>query len=200
MFPFFTIFFLFIIVLNIVLRRQDRSQAENDRRFWERELASNHTRKQDISNLDYIRIPLDKIPGNLHTDAEQELIALSSEKLLNLNGQSNTDLKLQYGVANLDFLSSCDANFARFVAILPVYAEELLAAGQAGDARTLLEFAVECSADSARIFSLLAKLYLDAGESGKIDDLIAIAEGYGSLSGQVIVRTLHGLTEPQPRP
>lgn len=193
MFPFFTAFFLFVIVLNIALRKNNRSQEDSRSRFWERELEANHTRRQDISSLDYIRIPLDKIPQNLHTDSEQELVALASEKLLNLAGETNTDLKLKYGVANLEQLSAFDANFARFVSALSVYAKELLDAGQTSDARGLLEFAVDCRADSGKIFSMLAKLYQDAGEPERIDHLLEIAKTFDSLSGRMIVQSLNTL-------
>lgn len=195
MFPFFTIFFLFVIVLNLALRKNNRSHEDSQALFWERELEANHTRKKDISALDYIQIPLDKIPQNLHTDSERELMALASEKLLNLSGETNTDLKLKYGVANLEQLSLFDTNFARFVSALSVYAGELLDAGQASDARALLEFAVDCRADSSKIFSMLAKLYLDAGEPERIDRLIEIAKTYDSLSGRMIVQSLNALTE-----
>lgn len=193
MFPFFTVFFIFVIVLNIALRKNNRSQEDFRSRFWERELEANNTRKQDISSLDYIRIPLDKIPQNLHTDSERELVALASEKLLNLAGETNTDLKLKYGVANLEQLSAFDANFARFVSALSVYAKELLDAGQTSDARGLLEFAVDCRADSSKIFSMLAKLYQDAGEPERIDSLLEIAKTFDSLSGRMIVQSLSTL-------
>lgn len=193
MFPFFTAFFLFVIVLNIALRKNNRSQEDFRSRFWERELEANHTRRQDISALDYIRIPLDKIPQNLHTDSERELVALASEKLLNLAGETNTDLKLKYGVANLEQLSAFDANFSRFVSALSVYAKELLDAGQTSDARGLLEFAVDCRADSSKIFSMLAKLYQDAGEPERIDSLLEIAKTFDSLSGRMIVQSLNTL-------
>ncbi|MCM1106770.1 MAG: hypothetical protein NC355_07495 [Blautia sp.] len=190
MFPIFTVFFIFIIVLNISLRRLNRTQADDGHRFWERELAANNTRRQDISTLDYISIPLEKIPQNLHTASEQELVALASEKLLNLADQTNTDLKLKYGVANLDALSKYDANFSRFVAVLPVYAEELIDAGQEAAARELLEFAVECRADSSKIFTMLSKLYRDAGDTDRQNALLETARSYDSLSGRIIVQTL----------
>ena len=195
MFPIFTVFFLFIIVINIVLRKNSRSQEDYQTRFWERELEANNTRKQDISSLDYIQIPLDKLPQNLHTDSERELVALASEKLLNLAGETNTELKLKYGVANLEELSACDANFTRFVSAVSVYAQELLDAGQTSDAQGLLEFAVDSRADSSKIFSMLAKIYQDAGEPGRIDRLLEIAKTFDSLSGRMIIQTLNSLRE-----
>lgn len=195
MFPIFTVFFLFIIAINVVLRKNNRSQEDYQTRFWERELEANNTRKQDISSLDYIQIPLEKLPQNLHTDSERELVELASKKLLNLAGETNTDLKLKYGVANLEQLSTCDTNFTRFVSAVSVYAKELLDAGQTSDARSLLEFAVESRADSSKIFAMLAKIYQDAGEPERIDRLLEIAKTFDTLSGRMIVQTLNSFKE-----
>lgn len=191
MFPIFTLFVIFVIALNVALRRQDRTQTKADQDFWARELAANNTRKQDISKLDYLYVPLDKIPQNLHTDAEKALVDLSSKKMLNLFGQSNTDLKLQYGVSNLDELSSYEENFARYVAVLPEYAAELIDAGQPEDATALLELAVEQRADSCPVYTILADLYIKAGQPEKVQPLIEKAKGFDSMSGRIIVDKLN---------
>lgn len=39
--------------------------------------------------------------------------------MLNLSSMSNTDLKLEYGVANLDELSACDDRFPHLNEMLP---------------------------------------------------------------------------------
>lgn len=190
MFPIFTLFLIFVIALNIALRKQDKTQSKIDQDFWERELAANNTRKQDISKLDYLSVPLDKIPQNLHTEAENALVELSSKKMLNLLDQSNTDLKLLYGVSNLDELSVYEENFAKYVAILPKYAEELIAAGQQENARELLELAVEQRADSCPIYTLLADLYIQANQPEKVQSLIEKAKTFDSMSGRIIVDKL----------
>ena len=71
---------------------------------------------------------------------------------------SNTDLKLQYGTANLEILTENENNFLEFVALLPDYATELVEAGQKESAIMLLEFAVSVNADSRKIDNLLASL------------------------------------------
>lgn len=197
MFPFFTAFFIFVLVLNISLRRNSRKQDAVDRQFWEQELKANATRRQDISGLDYIIIPSEIIPLNLHTEAEKKLLALTSCQMLNLKGQSNTELKLKYGVANLEALGQYEANFSSFQSILPVYAKELMEAGQNEDAVKLLEFAVEKDADATPIYRLLANLYQENNQKEKLLQLLEKAKTLTSLSGRIITEDLTKLiTQP----
>ena len=158
MFPFLAIFIIFCIVLAYYIRKNDSSQQQVEDAFWEKERLSNAVRKKDISKLDYITIPLDKIPVKLHTSTEEAIFALAEKPMLNLIGISNTDLKLQYGTANLDILTEYENNFIDFVALLPDYATELIEAGEIETARMLLEFAVSVNADSRKIDNLLTSI------------------------------------------
>ena len=196
MLPCFTVFLIFIIVLNISLRKQRRSQEEVDRKFWDRELAANNTRKQDITKLDYITIPSDMIPQNLHTETEQALVELSSKKMLNLINQTNTDLKLKYGVANLEELSEYEENFTRYIALVPAYAQELIDSDQKESAIALLELAVAQHADSCPIYALLAEQYIQNGNSDKVQDLMEQAKSIDSISGSIIVQKLQEMSAP----
>ena len=158
MFPFLTIFIVFCLILNFYIHKNDNAQQKVQDEFWEKELRSNAVRKKDISKLDYITIPLDKIPVKLCTSTETKLYELAQKPILNLNGISNTDLKLEYGTANLDILSEYDTNFLDFVALVPDYASELVDAGEKEAAIMLLEFAVSVNSDSRKIDRLLASL------------------------------------------
>lgn len=133
---------------------------------------------------------------NLHTDTENEIAALRDKKLLNLTGYSNTDLKLEYGVQNLDELSGYDDNFTRFVRLLPIYADELIANGQPLDARKILEYGVNHKADSKVIFTKLAEIYSNSGEAHKIQHLIDVASELNSLSRLPIISALQQIQNP----
>ncbi len=158
MFPFLAIFIVFCLILNYYIRKNDSAQQKVQDEFWEKEIRSNAVRKKDISKLDYITIPLDKIPVKLCTSTETELFELAKKPMLNLTGISNTDLKLQYGTANLEILAEYDTNFLEFVALVPDYATELIEAGEKEAAQMLLEFAVSVNADSRKIDRLLASI------------------------------------------
>lgn len=198
MFPLFTIFLTFIVVLNITLHRQRRTQEAADKEFWDKELAANNTRRQDIEHLDYITIPEGLIPQTLGTDSEKELAALSAEKLMNLTDQSNTDLKLKYGVANLETLSRYEDNFTRYVALVPVYAAELADSGDRDSAKALLEHAVLNRADSCQVYTRLAGLYCEDGQISRAKELLTRAKALDSISGRIITDKLQQLIDAQP--
>lgn len=161
MFPFLAIFIVFCLVLAFYIRKNDAAQQKVQDEFWEKERLSNAVRKKDITKLDYISIPLDKIPVKLESSTENTIFELAQKPMLNFVGISNTDLKLEYGTANLDILTEYENNFLDFVALLPDYAMELIEAGEKESALMLLEFAVSVNADSRKIDNLLATLKED---------------------------------------
>lgn len=190
--PYFTIFaVIFIVVFTIKNRSNTRKQADVNDAFWDKELKANATRKQDISQLDYITIPLDIFPLNLHTASEDKIKALSEEKILNLTGISNTDLKLTYGVANLEFLGECDANYADLIFAIGAYATELIENGQKEDAQKILEYAISIKADSGIIYTTLASIYKQNGQTDRIIDLIDAISKTDTLSQKTIIEKLN---------
>lgn len=181
---------LFVVILRIFITKGNRSQQDVEENFWEREREANFTRRKDISNLNYLTIPLEKIPQNLHTDAENTLVHLASCRMLNLSGKTNTDLKLEYGAANLDELSSYDENFAKFENAVSTYSEELVEAGQTDAARELLELAISYQSEKSNIYTQLADIYKQSGDTSKIQELLSNAESLNSFSKNLISEKL----------
>jgi hypothetical protein len=167
----------FTVWLKYEIRKSEkRSKSEHDN-FWKMETDANLTRSKDISNLDYITIPLDQLPMSNHDDetinSYRDIIQdLSSQKIVNLTGLTNTELKLHYGIANLKFLSACDSNYIRLVSILQKWAERLYSQECLCDAASVLEFAVSCKSDVKRTYLLLAAIYDRQNTPEKIDSLI----------------------------
>lgn len=190
MFVFLAIFIIFLLVINFLLRRHHQEQEDLEKAFWDRERNANFTRKKDISNLNYLIISPEEIPQNLVTDSQKALLALCGKKMLNLSDKTNTDLKLEYGVANLDELSACDARFSDFTKNAALYANELIEAGQTEDARALLEKAVSFQADNSSIYTQLAGLYQESGNSDKIRDLCAAAGQLSAVPQKIILEKL----------
>lgn len=190
MFPFLAIFITFCLVLTYYIRKSDTSQQKVNDEFWEKERRANTVRKQDISKLDYITIPFEKIPQKLDTLVEKKFFALAEKPMLNLTGISNTDLKLQYGTANINILSEYDANFIEFVSLLPEYVDELLEAGLTETAQILLEFAVNCKADSRKIYAQLANIYLSNNQTEKIQTLMEASNELPELTKKAIQKDL----------
>lgn len=195
MIPFFIIFVAFIIILSVQIHRSNRAQEEVTRQFWEKENQANAVRKQDISNLDYITLPMELIPGNLGTLAETTLQAMDGVRMLNLTGLTNTDLKLRYGAANLETLSHYESAYVDMIAQLTIYARELTEAGDTDSAAKLLEFAADCGDDSRGVYLPLAKIYKDRGDDAALDRLMERAEKLESIGGTALLADLRQLRE-----
>lgn len=191
MLPIFTIcFIIFLIILNYKIHKSNKTLKDYEDNFWERERQANLTRRKDISNLDYIIIPEDLFPMNLNSNIENEIASLRGKKMLNLTGLSNTELKFEYGIQNLEELSACDDYFTEFARLLPLYANELTEEGQTEAAKKILEFGIQYKVDSKTAFTQLAQLYVETGETNKIQHLIQIASELNSLMKNPIISSL----------
>ena len=201
-FPFFTSFLLLAIVVNIGMRRVSRKEEALEEDFWARESRSNFVRKKSLENLDYVHIPVDLLPFGTSGDnevlknAEEELLLLKDEKIVNFTGITNTDLKLEYGTANITPLSQYDQNYTALVRSLQAWGKELYDLGRYEDAQKVLEFAVKTRTDITATYRILLDLYktkLGLSEDEikkKTDALIPIAKGLNSLSKNTILKML----------
>ncbi len=202
--PFLMIFI--IVTAYIAIRRGKASRAE--RRIWEdfraREQEANQTRKQDISGLAYIKLPLETLPLGRYEDEllqnyESALRDLSLQPICNLNGVSNTELKLRYGAANLAALSQCDTNYSTLLTLLADYGAALLDEGHDDEAVQVLEYAVSLGTDVGKTYELLAQIYMENGDEEKIHTLNESAEKITSIRRNSILRKLDEITHQTPQ-
>lgn len=126
---------------------------------------------------------------------ESELCMLANAQIVNLNGISNTELRLTYGTANLEPLSIYDQNFTTLIRALQKWGNLLTSAGKPEDAVTVLSYSVSIGSDIAGTYALLARLYKDRGELSKISELKASAEKLNTLMKPSILRDLEQLTK-----
>lgn len=188
--------FLFLWAFSRILKNHSRSLQEEQKSFWQRELKANNVRKKPLDNLNYITIPLDKLPIHHHLDNEtvedciSTLTVLAERKIVNLTCISNTELKLTYGTANITALTEYDQNYTLLVTTLQKWADALYTLGDIEGTKTLLEYAVSVDSDVSKTYSLLASIYEQNGELSKITSLIETAEKLPSPSSKVIVRKL----------
>ncbi|MFP3153237.1 hypothetical protein LQZ18_02175 [Lachnospiraceae bacterium ZAX-1] len=176
--------------------KRDHHSTKKD--LLSKEERANATRRQDISNLDYISIPMDVLPFGLVlddtvTNCEHQLRELSQKQILNLTGISNTDLKIMYGAANLPILTECDLNFTQFARSINQWGSRLYELGYKEEAAVVLAYGIEKQIDIKSSYVLLANIYFELGQPEKINHLIAIAGGLNSLMKDPIVKALASL-------
>lgn len=194
------IFIIAVCILSYFRKKQTKKQEAVEDAFWQREYQANHSPRQDISRLPYITISLEKFPigicENEELKKDEEILrSLSDKKILNLGSQTNTDLKMKYGVSNLSTLMECDENFALLCRTLVSYAETLIRLNRSADAKTVLEFGVSCGSDYVQNYLLLAGLYLDAGNTECMERLIADASQLDSPQKTSILQQLSKLRQ-----
>ncbi|MEY8516799.1 hypothetical protein AALC25_07680 [Lachnospiraceae bacterium 29-84] len=197
------LFCWFVILLGVFAakrRKAERHGEDSERAFWERENAANAVRKQDISNLDYVdlsgvTLPFALFPDEYLTQCEREVMDLKEKRILNLTGISNTDLKMQYGAANLTALTQYDQNFTRLVRTLNAWGHRLHELSHTQEAITVLAFAISIGSDIKATYQLLAELYQQEGDFQKIKALIPQARTLNSLMKEPILSMLEQFSE-----
>lgn len=182
--PILLIFFiLFIIWVNVKTKRGTKDGATWDAEYWSREHDANFVRKKDISQLDYITIPEDQLPFSDHAEGEEkyredQVRRVLSQKILNLSGMSNTDIKLTYGTANFPELSVYDQNYLLLIRELGLWGSYLHRHCDRQDdrAQQILELAISLGSDIRETYLCLAEIYLSKHQEDKVQDLIRHVE------------------------
>lgn len=195
-FPFLASFIVLIITITLTSKRAEKKRNKRNEEFWERERRANSVRKKSLEDLEYISIPFESLPMNTAVDDEtvsacqRDLESLRDEKIVNFTGFSNTDLKLEYGTANITVLSQYDQNYTLFVRTLQTWAKRLHELGYHDEALAILEYAVATRTDISASYYLAASIYHEKGQDDKIKHLLFVAENLQSAMKNAIVRTL----------
>lgn len=186
-----------VVLISIGKRRQKKVSAEQEESFWERERRANSVRRKSLDDLNYITIPLETFPTHILQqdrvvmECIEILESLTSQKIVNFTGYSNTDLKLEYGTANISLLSEYDQNFTVLVRTLQKWADVLLEAGHIKEACILMEYAVNIGTDISRTYDKLAQYYSSQGDSDSIERLKHMAGKLHSSNKDIILRHLN---------
>lgn len=172
---------IFCAWLHLKISKTNLTEQQNSENFWTKERKANATRKTDISNLSYYKIPVDTMPFQETSDEtlngiQNKIRSLSEQSILNLSGISNTELKLQYGAPNLTFLSNCDQNYLLLIRTLHDWASYLYVNNDSSNALSILEYAVDIKSDMRKTYVLLADIYHQKGRENSLNELLTKAE------------------------
>lgn len=181
-------------------KKSSRDNSQRKESFWDRERRANVSRRKDISSLNYISIPLNQLPF-IDTDDDEileyhkSINRLATMKILNLTGITNTELKEQYGVANLTELTDYDNNYTTLVNTIARWGARLIELEYIDEAVTVLEYGLSVGTDVSRNYLLLADIYRTRGEYDRIDALITRATTLKSLMKNSILTKLNEICE-----
>ncbi len=198
--PLFAFFVIFALWSMYEIRRSTAAGRKKSEEFWKQEREADNVRKQDISNLDYISIPFDKLPFNDSPELpartyQDNILKLKDKKILNLTGYTNTELKLQYGAANLEALTEYDTNFTKLASNIARWGQNLYESGNLKDAITVLEYGIHIGTDVSSNYLTLGQIYLNQDRTDSIYDLIDQAGDLRTLMKDSILKHLRELLE-----
>ena len=197
---FFIITILLVLWVHYQKRRTDRISSQNSEAFWERERQANLTRKKDISNLDYIHVPLSTLPfpetgSEEISDIQKHILNLSAGKIVNFTGMSNTDLKLQYGAPNINILMEYDKNYLELVRSLYRYGKLLYDKQLTDEALSILKYALSIKTDISANYTLLATIYKEKNDVAGINSVISAAEELTSMTKKALLANLMAIRD-----
>ncbi len=177
---------IFIIWFQLEKRKSSKEETIQKDSFLKRENESNLSRKQDISKLDYITLSTTNLPITPGKDeATNQFIntylSYIDKKIINLSHYSNTELKEQYGLVNLNILSEYDENFFSLTKLLDDWGTHLWNINCPNDAIKVLELALSIKTEITNSYLTLATVY---GKLQHPEKVASVKAAYSSLSAK----------------
>lgn len=196
-FPFFASFIVFCLFVTFTVKKQTADHEKKEADFWEAEQKANLARRKPLDNLHFIHIPFEKLPvpeissenSDDFSKAYDTLKTLDEAGIVDLSSKSNTELKMEYGVANLDTLIQYDQNFSDTLIGLDLIAHILYQDGFPSEACEYLEYAVSLRSDISTTYELLVSIYRSQHMERKIENLLPLVSELKSLQKDKIIRT-----------
>lgn len=189
---------LFVVWFHYENRKSSKYSSQKSEAFWKREQAANFARKKDLSTLDYITVPIKNLPFSKNCSEEisklQDVIySLAEKKIVKLTGLTNTDIKEAYGLANFNILSEYDSNYDNLIITLNSWGKLLFDENRLPEARTVLEYALDCGSDIKATYITLANIYAENHLPEKLDELIEHAGTIDTFTKNTVVNTLKNI-------
>ncbi len=202
-FPVLTSLIIFIAWLTVKTSGGKKERSENIRSFWEKERAANAVRKKSLDDLPFVQFPFELLPTeesftSQDSNIPSSLLALQKlkgQKIVNLNGYSNTDLKLEYGTTNITILTEYDENFLTLCREGHLLSEYLYDMDRKQEALQLSEALIRCGSDVSTQFTLLYRIYHETGAEDEKSKLKLTVEQMTSSRKNAILRALDELEQ-----
>lgn len=174
-FPCLAVFITFCLVLFFRYKYLDEKREKQEDEFFTKEQLA-RTTVGKIQDSDYEVIPLSKFPFNLCEDPsmiemEEKIKDLSNEKLLNLTGISNTDVRLRFGVNHFEEATLAGEKYDELMGLLVNYATSLDDHGFSIESGLMLEHLIEMDCDIKSAWIALGKFYASTSNYDKLREL-----------------------------
>ena len=151
------IFIYLTLMLNYFLRR-GKKNIDYDA-LAEEESAANSARKKRIDDEYFIVPDLGALPFTGRFAEETAVKKFGALPMVYFGeGKTNNELKLAYGVANLEEIMRMEDNHREFIRSMITWAEALLGAGMNADAEIILNETIRLKSDFKKSRTLLEEI------------------------------------------
>ena len=117
-------------------------------------------------------------------------MSLKGKQMINLTEYSNTDLKLKYGVANLETLTEYEDNYTSLIMNIATLGHILMEQEDSNDAAAYLEFGIRSGSDIRSNYADLKNIYTNEGNNSGLSNLKRYAELIKSVNKDTIMHIL----------
>jgi len=178
----FILFITFLVIYNYKMAKVSKEIDKSNDQFIERERKADFTRKKPLDDIKFVKPNINIMSSISQDDIDDDLynkIILCKkdyEKVANLKmaffrNKTNTDLKLQYGAANLNTLINFESTYNNLLSIIIKWAKLLIEANKEKEAIILLEEGIRLESDFEANYTLLIDLYEKSNEISKLKNL-----------------------------
>jgi hypothetical protein len=199
----FSLFLIFLIIFNIKLKKSTRQKAIQTQSFFQKERESMFVRKKSLDSLHYITLDLATLPlRELDPDStplykkayakQESVVSKASLPMVHME-ESNIDLKLTFGPANLEIIIQYEENYTQFMRALLQWALALQEAALYEECIQVLEISTALRSDFSKTYILLRDLYIATHQKHKLPDLLTLAQSIPSLTMAKAVRHIEYL-------
>lgn len=186
------------------LRKNAKAQEDVTKAFWKKEESSLVVRKKELVDEDFIHPSLtgDQLKGEDWYKTqdqsalfryEQHLKELLDKPMVNFQHMSNTDLRLNFGTANLTVVREYEENWNGYLTNLFTLGKKLFESGETDYSIQLLEEGIEMGTDNRYHFLLLGQHYKATKNHQAFDDLVVRAQSLESLTKTALLKALEDL-------
>lgn len=198
------IFIWFIIAILLYhhhLRKRFKVDDDINKAFWEKEASSLVVRKKNIDEAHYLHPQLSKqiikdqafFDGINQSDLYYHQTFLFDHldaTMVNFQNLTNSDIRLQFGTANITLIETYEENYTLFIKSLYSLGKGLIEAKEDALALIYLEEGIRLGTDIRAHFILIATLYHKQHNSKAINQLYEQAKTLQSLTKSALLTEL----------
>lgn len=171
------LFIILIIMLQLKLRKSGHIGSKKEA-YLKRESLASKTRKKSLENLHYYKIDLNAL--SIPCNATSSILRIydriqdySQLPMVNFDGKDNTELKMEYGVANLTTLITYESTYQNLLHQLYDFAERLYEEGFVKEASLPLIEAIRLDSTMSKHFLLLSTLLNELRDYERLEALLS---------------------------